>query len=232
MNLKPLVVAVGLTAIVAGCSAGSWNFSGWQPKSDTASPPASTSAAADEPSAAPPIAPVAGGAPNYRAIVERYGPAVVGVTVDGSRKVDYAELKDDPFFQFFRRLPGFTVPPLRGEVPFHRQGSGFIVGADGLILTNAHVVRDASEVTVKLHDRREYRAKVVGVDPTTDVAVLKIGAHNLPVVSTGDPQRLEVGDHVLAIGAPFGFESTATQGIVSAKGRTLPGDSYVPFIQT
>jgi len=112
------------------------------------------------------------------------------------------------------------------------QGSGFIVGRDGIILTNAHVVRDASEVTVKLSDRREYKAKVLGSDPATDVAVLKIDAHDLPVVSLGNPKQLGVGDYVLAIGAPFGFEQSATSGIVSAKGRSLPGDAYVPFIQT
>src|SRR5207247_1079928 len=106
------------------------------------------------------------------------------------------------------------------------------IGSDGLILTNAHVVRDAKEVTVKLADRREYAAKVLGSDPATDIAVLRVNAKNLPVVRFGDPKQLQVGDPVLAIGAPYGFEQSATAGIVSAKGRSLPGDAVVPFIQT
>lgn len=115
---------------------------------------------------------------------------------------------------------------MRGE------GSGFIISSDGLILTNAHVVQDAKEVTVKLTDRREYQAKVLGADPQTDVAVLKIEAKNLPVVKTGDVNQLQVGEWVLAIGSPYGLENTATAGIVSAKGRSLPDDTSVPFIQT
>ena len=111
-------------------------------------------------------------------------------------------------------------------------GSGFIISSDGLILTNAHVVREAKDVTVKLSDRREYSAKVLGLDTATDIAVLRIDAKDLPVVRLGDPKSLEVGDPVLAIGAPYGLEQTATQGIVSAKGRSLPGDAVVPFIQT
>jgi serine protease Do len=187
--------------------------------------------------------------PDYRAIFEQYGPAVVGVTVAGTTKGG-AEAQgggrglppgaeDDPFFQFFKGIPGFGqgMPGQdpRGDMPqqpFRGQGSGFIISADGLILTNAHVVRDAKEVTVKLSDRSEFPAKVLGSDPVTDVAVLRIEAKNLPTVRLGNPKELRVGDPVLAIGAPFGFEQTATQGIVSAKGRSLPGDAVVPFIQT
>ena len=117
-------------------------------------------------------------------------------------------------------------------MPFRGMGSGFIISSDGLILTNAHVVRDAKDVTVKLSDRREFTAKVLGIDTATDIAVLRIDAKDLPVVRLGDPKSLEVGDPVLAIGAPYGLEQTATQGIVSAKGRSLPGDAVVPFIQT
>ena len=134
---------------------------------------------------------------------------------------------------FFRGVPGFGQ---RGRenpsTPFSGLGSGFIISPDGLILTNAHVVRDAKDVTVKLSDRREYTAKVLGIDTATDIAVLRIDAKNLPVVRLGDPRNLEVGDPVLAIGAPYGLEQTATAGIVSAKGRSLPGDAVVPFIQT
>jgi serine protease Do len=179
-----------------------------------------------------------GQAPDYRAIVRQYGPAVVGVTVQGSRKITFDDSNgpnwgNDPFFQFFRGLPGVPFKfPHSAEQPFHGQGSGFIISSDGLILTNAHVVRDAQEVTVKLADRREFKAKVLGVDPATDIAVLKVKASGLPTVKFGDPKTLQVGDYVLAIGAPFGFDESATAGIVSAKGRSLPGDGYVPFIQT
>ncbi len=184
------------------------------------------------------IAPAA--APDYRAIVRQGGPAVVGVTVEGLHKASREEqglpqgMENDPFFQFFRGMPGFQQRGQRGQpsVPFRGQGSGFIISGDGLILTNAHVVRDAKEVTVKLSDRREFSAKVLGSDPVTDIAVLRIDAKNLPTVRLGDPRVLEVGDPVLAIGAPYGFEQTATSGIVSAKGRSLPGDAVVPFIQT
>jgi serine protease Do len=112
------------------------------------------------------------------------------------------------------------------------QGSGFIVSSDGVVLTNAHVVADAGEVSVKLTDRREFRAKVVGLDRPTDIAVLKIDAQDLPTVRIGDPERTRVGEWVLAIGSPFGFENSVTAGIVSAKSRSLPAEGYVPFIQT
>jgi serine protease Do len=179
-------------------------------------------------------------APNFRAIVQQFGPAVVHVTVEGLHKPEPGEEtaadEQDPFFRFFRGLPGWGQGQRGGRgsqsVPFKGQGSGFIVSADGLILTNAHVVREAKEVMVKLQDRREYRAKVLGLDTTTDVAVIKIDAKGLPVVRLGNPQDTQVGDPVLAIGAPFGLEQTATQGIVSAKGRSLPNDTAVPFIQT
>jgi len=186
------------------------------------------------PSAAAPAALV----PNYRAIVQSQGPAVVGITVAGLHKAgnNGAELAegpgmDDPFFRFFRGIPGLRLPP-QGPQPFRGQGSGFIISSDGLILTNAHVVRDAKQVTVKLSDRREFSAQVLGSDPATDIAVLRVDAKGLPTVQLGDAKQVQVGDYVLAIGAPFGFEQTATQGIVSAKGRSLPGESVVPFIQT
>ena len=121
----------------------------------------------------------------------------------------------------------FDIPQRQGE------GSGFIVSADGYILTNAHVVADADEVTVRMTDRREYPAKVIGLDRRTDVAVIKIEGKNLPVVRMGDPSKLRPGEWVLAIGSPFTFENSVTAGIVSATGRSMPGeDGLVPFIQT
>jgi serine protease Do len=194
-------------------------------------PSASTSAAAQAPAALPDYS---GALPNFSALVDAYGPAVVNVsTVTGSRAVRGGQPEispDDPLYDFFRGFgygngPRGRTPPMRGE------GSGFVVSADGYILTNAHVVEDANEVTVRTTDRREYRAKVVGIDKSTDVAVLKIDAKNLPVVRIGDPQALKAGEWVIAIGSPFGFDNSVTAGIVSAKARSLDA-AYTPFIQT
>ncbi|RZA33319.1 MAG: Do family serine endopeptidase, partial [Lysobacteraceae bacterium] len=137
-----------------------------------------------------------------------------------------------PFYEFFRQFqdPRYGGGGGRGA-PVSGAGSGFIVSPDGVILTNAHVVQGADEVTVKLHDRREFRAKVVGSDPRTDVAVLKIDAKNLPVAPLGKSRNLAPGEWVLAIGSPYGLESTVTAGVVSATGRNLQ-DGQVPFIQT
>ena len=135
---------------------------------------------------------------------------------------------NSPFAPFFRGMP-FQMPH---QAPVHGEGSGFIIRPDGVIMTNAHVVNGASEVTVRMTDRREYTAKVIGVDTKSDIAIIKINAKDLPTVKIGDSRGLKVGEWVLAIGAPFGFENSATAGIVSAKGRTLPDSGYVPFIQT
>ena len=173
--------------------------------------------------------------PDFSALVERYGPAVVNVEVverpqaAGRGGPD----ADDPLNDFFRR---FGIPNQGGQPrnpqPAHGTGSGFIVSPDGYILTNAHVVSSAETVTVRLTDRREFLAKVVGQDERTDVAVIKIDAQNLPVVRIGDPRQLKPGQWVVAIGSPFNFDNTATAGIVSATARSLPSDNYVPFIQT
>jgi serine protease Do len=206
---------------------------------------AEAAALAQAPAAAPVAAapaPVAGnpavvGLPDFTRIVSHNGPAVVNVRVVGSTKVAQRQQmpqfdEDDPFFEFFRRFqPQQPRGNGGGRELVYGAGSGFIVSPDGVILTNAHVVRDADEVTVKLQDRREYRAKVLGSDPKTDVAVLKIDARNLPVVPVGNSRNLQVGEWVLAIGSPYGLESSVTAGVVSAKGRSLPGDQ-VPFIQT
>ena len=195
-------------------------------------------------SAAPAPAPVASpistvSAPDFSQIVARYGAAVVNVSTSGSRQSDEPSGQgmprlspNDPFFEFFKR---FGVPggiPNPQDVPVRGLGSGFILSADGIILTNAHVVSNAKEVMVKLTDRREFSAKVLGADPKTDVAVLKIEAKGLPAVPLGSSRDLRVGEWVLAIGSPFGFDNSVTAGVVSAKGRTLPDDSMVPFIQT
>ena len=186
--------------------------------------------------------------PDFSTITKRYGPAVVNISVVGTTKVADNESSNDddgtptdPFFEFFKRFQQQQQgrqPQAQGRkarphtTPMRGEGSGFIVSHDGIILTNAHVVKDASEVTVKLTDRREYRAKVLGTDPKTDIAVLKIDGKDLPVVTMGSTADLQVGEWVLAIGSPFGFENTVTAGVVSAKGRSLPDDSAVPFIQT
>ena len=179
---------------------------------------------------AAPVAP--GSAPNYRAIVQRYGPSVVGILVEGRRVADAGD--DTPAaLPNLPNLPRGWRPGMpQGAQPFRGQGSGFIVSADGLILTNAHVVKDAQQVTVLMADRREFSAQVLGSDAATDIAVLRIPVQGLQPVRLGDPSQLQVGDPVLAIGAPYGLTQTATAGIVSATGRSLPGDGAVPFIQT
>ncbi|NYE61279.1 serine protease Do [Duganella sp. 1224] len=177
--------------------------------------------------------------PDFSSIVAQNGPAVVNINVTGSTKTAFDPdgpqgrndpYADDPFYEFFRRFQGQQRGQQR-QVPTHGLGSGFIISPDGIILTNAHVVRDASEVVVKLTDRREFRAKVLGSDPQSDVAVLKIDAKNLPVVPLAKGNDLKVGEWVLAIGSPYGLDNTVTAGVVSAKGRSLP-DGNVPFIQT
>jgi serine protease Do len=170
--------------------------------------------------------------PDFAAIAEANKGAVVNIMVTERAKPSAApqipdELQGTPFGEFFRRYgtPGPRMPR-RGV------GSGFIVQADGVILTNAHVVEGASEVTVRLTDRREFKGKVLGTDKATDIAVVKIDAKNLPAVRLGDPSKIRVGEWVLAIGSPYGFENTVTAGIVSGTSRSLPDGTYVPFIQT
>ena len=194
--------------------------------------------------------------PSFAQITAQNGPAVVNISVTGTTHNTGGDSDDDddeqptahqrqmpkmdpndPFYEFFRQFgipgagPGAGAQAQR-NVPTHGLGSGFIISPDGLVLTNAHVVKGASDVTVKLTDRREFHAKVLGSDPKTDVAVLKIEAKNLPTVRLGSTRDLQVGEWVLAIGSPFGFENSVTAGVVSAKGRSLPDDSLVPFIQT
>jgi serine protease Do len=172
--------------------------------------------------------------PDFTDIVERQGAAVVNISTTQSVKNPIAQQlpnvpEDDPFYEFFRR---FVPNPGPREFQSQSLGSGFIISADGYLLTNAHVVDAADEITVKLTDKRELKAKVIGADKRTDIALLKIDAAGLPVVRLGDPSKLKVGEWVIAIGSPFGFENSVTAGIVSAKGRSLPQENFVPFIQT
>jgi serine protease Do len=185
--------------------------------------------------------PMVTGLPDFTRLVETFGPSVVNVSVTSSNEDVQAQAgpipglpEDSPFGEFFRRFgPQGPQGPQQEQAPVrHAQGSGFIVSSDGLILTNAHVVDGADEIRVKLVDRREFDAKLVGLDKQTDVAVLRINAKGLQPVKFGDAKNLKVGEWVVAIGSPFGFENTVTSGIVSGKSRSLPDGTYVPFIQT
>ena len=174
--------------------------------------------------------------PDFSALVEQHGMSVVNIST--TQKLSQQGFpgfqgvpEDDPFFDFFRRFipPGPQQPR---EYRTQSLGSGFIISGDGYVLTNSHVVANADEVTVKLTDKREFKAKVVGADKRTDIALLKITANDLPHIQSGNAMDLKVGEWVVAIGSPFGFENSVTAGIVSAKGRSLPDETYVPFIQT
>ena len=172
------------------------------------------------------------GLPDFTVLVEKVGPAVVNVvTTRKSRGGAAPGATDDPLFEFFRRFMP-NPPDTEPDTPGEGLGSGFITSADGYILTNAHVVAEADEVTVRLADAREFKAKVVGSDKRTDIALLKVTASGLPAVTLGSSETLKVGEWVAAIGSPFGFVNTITAGIVSAKGRSLPDETFVPFIQT
>ena len=244
---KPLVVAM-LGAATIAVPVGALYYSGAAHAATAPSAQVAQAPVTGTPAVGPTIS-----LPDFSTMVQKYGPAVVNISVTTKVSASYNPQGDDsddndqgdgdnggkgggnqnpfgpnsPFAPFFRGF-GFQMPRPQ---PMHGEGSGFIIGADGVILTNAHVVKGASEVTVKLTDRREYTAKVIGIDTRSDIAVIKIQAKDLPTVKLGDSRSLKVGEWVLAIGAPFGFENSATAGIVSAKGRSLDS-GYVPFIQT
>src|SRR5437660_4936959 len=179
--------------------------------------------------------------PDFTRLVEEQGNTVVNIsTTQAVRRTaalpQIPGMEDDEIQEFFRRFIPRQQPEVPGQGPGPRSesrslGSGFILSADGYIMTNAHVVEGADEINVRFTDKRESKAKVIGADKRTDVALIKIEASSLPVVRFGDPSKLKVGEWVVAIGAPFGFENTVTAGIVSAKSRALP-DSPAPFIQT
>ncbi len=175
--------------------------------------------------------------PDFTELAEKQGPAVVNISTTQVLKTErfnhpFPLDEDDPAFDLFRRFMPRQMPGMPKEYKSESLGSGFIISGDGYILTNAHVVDGADEVLVRLTDKREFKAKVIGADKKTDVALIRIDASGLPVVRLGDPNRLRVGEWVIAIGAPFGFDNSVTAGIVSAKGRSLPQENYVPFIQT
>jgi serine protease Do len=181
--------------------------------------------------------------PDFTRLVDEQGTAVVNISTTqavrrGGALPQVPGIEDEEIQEFFRRfIPRQQPGPGPGQGPAPRSesrslGSGFIISHDGYILTNAHVVDAADEINVKFTDKREFKAKVIGADKRTDVALIKIEGTNLPMVKFGDPSKLKVGEWVVAIGAPFGFENSVTAGIVSAKGRSLPQENFVPFIQT
>ena len=233
MNAKVLVVAL-VAAGVIGTGAAAYRGHLEAPLARAYASPALAGGVAT-----PAASPGATSLPlnGFSEIVKRAGPAVVNVSVNSVRKTS-TEMQQMPeelreFFRGFGGRGGQRGPRGGGEdVPMRGQGSGFIVSTDGYILTNAHVVENAESVTVRLTDRREFKAKVVGSDKTSDVAVLKIESASLPTVRLGKSAEANVGEWVVAIGSPFGFENTVTAGIVSAKSRSLPDASYTQFIQT
>ena len=177
--------------------------------------------------------------PDFTPLIEKNSAAVVNISTT-LKQMDVSQQQynlpqvpeDSPFYEFFEKY--FNQAP-DGMQPFSERsslGSGFIISKDGYVITNNHVVAEADEIIVRLNDRREFVAEVIGTDPRSDIAVLKIDAEDLPVLRLGDSSRLKVGEWVLAIGSPFGFDHSVTQGIISAMGRSLPNDSYIPFIQT
>ncbi|MFO1435480.1 MAG: DegQ family serine endoprotease [Gammaproteobacteria bacterium] len=178
--------------------------------------------------------------PEFTQLVEEYGPAVVniGTTSSGTKSKGLPKNfqmpdipEDSPLHDFLKKFFEGQEGP-GGAEPAESLGSGFIISHDGYVITNNHVVKDADEIMVRLSDRRELKAKLIGTDERSDLAVLKIDANDLPIVKIGTSSDLKVGEWVLAIGSPFGFDHSATAGIVSAKGRSLPNENYTPFIQT
>lgn len=169
--------------------------------------------------------------PDFTPIVEKEGKVVVNISTT-ARVQEVGDPRHDLFFELFKQF-GFDVPPSQ-EGPSKEQslGSGFVIGEEGYILTNAHVVAKADQVVVKLFDKRTFKAKVIGSDSRTDIALLKIEATGLSSARIGSAETARVGEWVLAIGSPFGLENTVTAGILSAKGRNLPAENYVPFLQT
>ena len=229
LNSKSFVSSLVIAGVVGGLTAGGITHYG--------SPAVDARAAMNEVQPAPATSTSARNLPNFTSLVNQYGAAVVNISVTKNERKNERKAgsgvedldRNNPLNDFLRRFQG-PMPENRG--PSSGIASGFIVSPDGIVLTNAHVVDGADEVIVKLTDRREFKAKVLGVDMQTDVAALKIQATGLPAVKIGNPDNVQVGEWVVAIGSPFGFENTVTSGIVSAKARSLPDGTFVPFLQT
>ena len=240
MQLSRVTLALAAAGIGAGLAVG---------YSKLDAPALSTALAATPPVAAAPLAPTAAARlPDFTALAEKAGPAVVNISTVGKMQAtagsddeDDGDDADNPFNDFFKRFGvpngpnGQNMPRMQPRMmpPTHGVGSGFIISPDGYIVTNAHVVDGASEVTVKLNDRREFTAKVIGADKRTDIALIKVDAKNLPALDLAStpPQPRQV-EWVIAIGSPFGFENSVTAGVVSGVQRALPGGQMTPFIQT
>jgi serine protease Do len=227
MQLSKISYALAAAGIGAALATGYARFDG--------TPFADARAAVTAPAVAPAVSSTAAARlPDFTALVEKSGGAVVNISVTGKTKVagfDPNDIDpDSPFGEFFKRFGAPNMQPR--SVPSQGLGSGFIVSPDGYIVTNAHVVDGATEVTVKLTDRREFSAKVVGADKRTDIALIKIDAKNLPALDLSAPPGVRQGEWVIAIGSPFGFENSVSAGIVSGVHRALPGGQMTPFIQT
>jgi serine protease Do len=231
MQLRKITMALAAAGLGAAVATAGYHFdaSAVSPANAATAAPAFT---------APPVAPTAAARlPDFTALVDRAGAAVVNISTIGKTRetaLDSDEMDpDNPFGDFLRRFGGPNGPQLQPRAtPSRGVGSGFIVSPDGYIVTNAHVVDGASEVTVKLTDRREFTAKVIGADKRTDIALIKIDAKSLPALDLSNPPPVKRGEWVVAIGSPFGFENSVSAGIVSGLHRALPGGQMTPFIQT
>ena len=231
MQLKKIPYALAAAGIGAALATGYMKFDGTAVS-------AANAAVANPPVVAQAVAPTAAARlPDFTALAEKAGPSVVNISVVGKLRAasdSEDDQSDDPFREFFKRFggPNGMIPQMPRAVPSQGLGSGFIVSPDGYIVTNAHVVDGASEVTVKLTDRREFTAKVIGSDKRTDIALIKIDAKSLPALDLSAPPGVRQGEWVIAIGSPFGFENSVSAGIVSGVHRALPGGQMTPFIQT
>ena len=238
MQLKKIPYALAAAGIGAALATGYMKLDG--------NAVAAANAAVSTPAAvmAPAVAPTAAARlPDFTTLAEKSGASVVNISVTGKMRTAAATSDDDdgdgddnqdPFREFFKRFggPNGQMPQMPRSMPSQGLGSGFIVSPDGYIVTNAHVVDGASEVTVKLTDRREFTAKVIGTDKRTDIALIKIDAKNLPALDLSAPPGVRQGEWVIAIGSPFGFENSVSSGLVSGVHRALPGGQMTPFIQT
>jgi serine protease Do len=241
MQLKKIPYALAVAGIGAALATGYMKFDGQAVSDANAAVGTPVAMAAATTPAVSPTA--AARLPDFTALAERAGASVVNISVTGKMRTASADSDDDgddaqdPFREFFKRFgdPNGRMPNMpqmpRG-MPSQGLGSGFIVSPDGYIVTNAHVVDGASEVTVKLTDRREFTAKVIGTDKRTDIALIKIDATSLPALDLSAPPRVKQGEWVIAIGSPFGFENSVSAGVVSGVHRALPGGQMTPFIQT